>query len=64
MDRIETDMINLRELDIKVKSKVELYRILTVEGHLFLPPYRCCPVDFMIMIATGEKEVTCFYFHY
>ena len=64
IDRMEVDMNNLRELGIKAKSKVELYRILTVEGHLFLPPYRCCPADFMAMIATGEKEVTCFYFHY
>ena len=61
MDEMEVDIINLRELGVKAKSKLELYRMLTVEGHLFLPPYRYCPVDFMALIATGEKKV--FFLH-
>ena len=64
MDRMDVDMINLNEFGLKAKSKVELYRMLTVEGHLFLPSYRYCPVDFMALIATGEKKVHCFYNHF
>ena len=39
--------INLLEIGDKARSKSELYRILTVEGALYLPPYKFWSVDFM-----------------
>ena len=32
------DAINIGQLKIKAKSKMEIYRVLTVEGKLYLPP--------------------------
>ena len=64
MDRMDVDMINPSELGLNAKSKVELYRILTVEGYLSLPPYRYCPIDFMALTTTEENKVHCFYHHF
>ena len=32
------DILKVTDLSIKAKSKIELYRILTTEGDVFLPP--------------------------
>ena len=31
--------------------------MLIVEGHLSLPPCCYCPFDFMVIIATGKKNI-------
>ena len=40
-----------------VKSKEDLYVILTIEGQLHLPPYDECTMDFMRDILSGKKKV-------
>ena len=32
--------INLLEIGNKARSKAEIYRLLTVDGRLYLPPYK------------------------
>ena len=32
--------LSLIDLGIKARSKVELYKLLTSEGNLYLPPYK------------------------
>ena len=49
--------MNLLEVGDKAKSKIELYRILTSEGNLYLPPYKYCSVDFIADIMEGKRQV-------
>ena len=37
--------VNLLDLGSKARSKLELYRVLVVEGGLFLPPYKYTSID-------------------
>ena len=63
---MEKVSINLLEVGDKARTKGELYRILTAEGHLYLPPYKYCSVDFMADIIEGKRNVnrSClFWFH-
>ena len=40
-----------------VKSKQDLYLILTIEGQLHLPPYDDCTMDFMRDALAGRKKL-------
>ena len=40
-----------------VKSKEDLYIILTIEGQLHLPPYDDCTMDFMRDALSGRKKL-------
>jgi hypothetical protein len=40
-----------------VKSKQDLYIILTIEGQLHLPPYDDCTMDFMRDALAGRKKL-------
>ena len=53
------EKVNLNLIDVggKARSKSELYKLLTVEGHLYLPPYKFCSVDFMADIIEGKRKV-------
>ena len=55
MERIS---ISLLEVGDKARSKSELYKILTVEGALYLPPYKFCSVNFMADIIEGKQNVS------
>ena len=55
MERVS---INLLEVGDKARSKSELYKILTVEGGLYLPPYKFWSVDFMADILEGNRNVS------
>ena len=55
MEQIEVDTINLREFVVKVKSKVELYLKLIVEGLFYLHLYLYCTVDFMTLIVNERR---------
>ena len=55
MEKVE---VNLLELGGKARSKSELYRLLTAEGHLYLPPYKTCPIDFIADIIQEKKMVS------
>lgn len=46
------------ELNGRMKSKLDIYRVLTKEGQLFLPPYTECTMDFMADIIQGKKKVS------
>jgi hypothetical protein len=40
-----------------VKSKEDLYVILSIEGQLHLPPYDECTMDFMRAALSGKKKL-------
>ena len=44
----------------KMKSKADIYKILTKEGQLFLPPFDECPMVFIKDIMMGKKKVRSF----
>ena len=54
MDQIN---LNLQEIGLKAKSKTEIYRILTVEGELCLPPQKETNMQFISDIIVGDKKV-------
>ena len=45
------------DISIKAKSKVELYRALTTEAEVYLPPYKECNYKFIRDIIAGNKKV-------
>ena len=49
--------INLAQLGNKAKSKNEMYRILTVEAKIYLPPLKECSIYFIRDIFLGKKKV-------
>ena len=49
--------INVSQLGTKAKSKIEMYRILTVEAKIYLPPQKECSIYFIIDIFYGRKKV-------
>jgi hypothetical protein len=49
--------VNLLELGSKAQSKYEIYKILTVEGNLYLPPYKECSIQFITDILHERKRV-------
>ena len=54
MDQVN---LNLQEIGLKAKSKAEIYRILTVEGELYLPPQKETNMQFISDIIVGDKKV-------
>ena len=55
------DILKVTDLSIKAKSKIELYRILTTEGDVFLPPSKEWSIDFIRDIISGKKLVSLLY---
>ena len=53
----EKNNLIVTDVAVKAKSKLELYRILTTEGDVFLPPLKEWNHKFIWMIITGEKLV-------
>ena len=49
--------INMLEVRNVAKSKHVLYRILTVEGGMFLPPDKECSMIFVSKIWVEDKKV-------
>ena len=49
--------INLAQLGTKAKSKNEMYRILTIEAKIYLPPQKECSIYFIRDIFLGKKKV-------
>ena len=50
--------INLNQLGSKARSKNEMYRLLTVEAKIYLPPQKECSIYFIRDIFHGKKKVT------
>ena len=40
-----------------MKSKLDIYIILTNEGQMYLPPINDCPIEFIHGIINGTKKV-------
>ena len=51
------EILKITYISIKAKSKIEIYRILTTEGDVYLPPSSECSIDFIKDIITGKKSV-------
>ena len=49
--------VNLNILGTKAKTKVELYRFLTVEAKLYLPPQREASIFFIRDIISSVKNI-------
>jgi hypothetical protein len=41
-----------------MKSKLDIYRVLSTEGQLYLPPYNEVTMDFLSDIIQGKKKVS------
>ena len=54
---MEKKRVNLLDLGSKARSKPELFRLLTAEGQLYLPPYKLCPIDFIADLIDEKKKV-------
>ena len=55
---MERTSLNLVEVRNKVKSKEELYRLLTVEGCLYLSPEGQANMEFISDAFFNEKKVS------
>ena len=49
--------MNVNELAVVWQSKREMYKILQVEGEIYLPPLEQTNHQFVAQIVTGEKQV-------
>ena len=53
----EKTPFTVTDISIKAKSKIELYRILTTEGDVYLPPSKEWNYQFIRYVITGKKLV-------
>ena len=52
---IDEEQLLMTDVEVKEKSKMEIYRILTTEGILFLPPVKERNYLFLKVIIEGIK---------
>ena len=50
--------INISSLGMKAQTKNELYRILTVEAKLYLPPQKDTSIYFIRGVVNGRKKAS------
>ena len=53
---MEGSRINLNLLGVKTRTKNELYRLLTTEVNMYLPPQKETSIYFVRDIIHGRKE--------
>ena len=53
----QTIQVSRSQLKGVMKSKLDIYNILTKEGQLYLPPINDCPLEFIHAIINGKKKV-------
>ena len=58
---MEKRELNLSLLGSKAQTKNELYRILTVDAKLYLPPQKETSIYFIRGILNGKKRVFVFF---
>ena len=51
------EYLSPEELGTKAKSKMDLYRLLSIDLGWFLPSYRRCPTRYLRQLLSGEKKV-------
>ena len=56
--QMQTSRVNLLEVSSKAQSKPEMYRLLTVEEGLYLPPQDQTNMEFISDIAFQVKKVS------
>ena len=49
--------MNSSDLRSFVRSKYDIYHIITVEGQYNMPPFDDCNMEFMRAVLRGEKKV-------
>ena len=49
--------VSRSQLTSKMKSKADIYKILTKEGQVYLPPIDECPMIFIKDILMSKKKV-------
>ena len=49
--------VSRSQLKSVMKSKLDIYNILTKEGQLYLPQINECPIEFINAITNGRKKV-------
>ena len=54
----EEEKLTVLDWGIKGMSKIEIYRILTTEGGVDLPPAKECNYQFIRAIFAGDKKVS------
>ncbi len=54
-------LVKKSQLKSVMKSKLDIYNIMSKEGQLYLPPFSDCPMTFINDIISGKKKV--FYNH-
>ena len=54
---VDNAALTINEVGSKAKFKLEVYRILTTEGGVYLPPSQQWNYNFIRDIITGEKRV-------
>ena len=57
MDESEHVDFHVNEMKIHGRSKKELFNLLTIQGHYYLPSISQCNADFIAQIMTGGKKV-------
>ena len=57
---MERASLNLNMLGLKARTKNEMYRLLTTEANLYLPPQRETSIYFVRDIIHGRKRVRFF----
>jgi hypothetical protein len=55
---VEKVTVTRSQLQSAMKSKLDLYNILTKEGQLYLPPLNECTMYFIKELLTGKKKVS------
>jgi len=53
----ETVEVSRGQLNSAMKSKLDIYRILAIEGQMYLPPFKDCTMDFLKGVINGSKKV-------
>ena len=55
---MEEESLNAKELSVKCQSKKDMYRILQIEGGVYLPPISQSDHKFIAQIVTREKKAS------
>ena len=58
MDQNNMDILDVKEMATKWSTKVEVYKVLTITGNVYLPPEEQTNCDFIRDILLGDKLVS------
>jgi hypothetical protein len=55
---MESDNINIKNFEVKARSKKEVQTLIKLESNVYLPPDTQANCDYISDIITGEKNVS------